>query len=181
MSGGRRAAAILFAASIVWPNASFAQRNPPPAAAPSLTPPVLQGSTDVPYRKGAKGDAVVGLELTIEKDGTVSRAVVTEGVEPFAEQARQAVLGWRFTPALRGSTPVGARIRARVELRQVEIPSAPHGSTTGTWAASCECPPRDEDGRALSDVTARHRNGAPLVRISFRPRVAPRRRMPGPT
>lgn len=65
------------------------------------------------------------LELTIEKDGTVSSAVVTEGAEPFAEQARQAVLGWRFTPALRGRNPVGARIRARVEFRQEEIFSAP--------------------------------------------------------
>jgi hypothetical protein len=70
------------------------------------------------------------LELTIEKDGTVSSAVVTEGAKPFAEQARQAVLGWRFAPALRGRNPVGARIRARVEFRQEEISSAPpHGAT----------------------------------------------------
>ena len=59
----------------------------------------------MPYPEGAKGDAVVLLELTIEKDGTVSSAVVTEGVEPFAGQARRGVLGWRFTPALRGGDP----------------------------------------------------------------------------
>jgi hypothetical protein len=94
-----------------------------------VTPPVVLGSTDVPYPKGAKGDAVVMLELTIEKDGRVSGAAVTEGVEPFAEQVRQAVLGWRFAPALRGSTPLGARIGARVEFHQEEIPSAPPGSS----------------------------------------------------
>jgi hypothetical protein len=125
VSGSRGAAAIFFAAAIVWTNATLAQDKPEPAQAPSLSPPVVQGSTDVPYPKGAKGDAVVLLELTIEKDGTVSSAVVTEGVEPFAEQARHAVLGWRFTPTLRGSTSVGARIRARVEFHHKEIPSAP--------------------------------------------------------
>ena len=82
----------------------------------------------MPYPEGAKGNAVVELELTIEKDGTVSSAVVTEGVEPFAEQARQAVLRWRFTPALRAGNPVGARIQARVEFRQEQIPGAPAGS-----------------------------------------------------
>jgi TonB family protein len=81
----------------------------------------------VPYPKGAQGNAVVLLELTVEKDGTVSRAVVTDGVEPFAEQARQAVLAWRFSPALRGGTPVAARIRARVEFHQQEIPETPSG------------------------------------------------------
>jgi hypothetical protein len=83
----------------------------------------------VPYPKGARGDAVVLLELTIERDGTVFNAVVMEGVEPFATQARETVLGWRFTPALRGSNPVRALIRARVEFRQVEVPRTPPGAT----------------------------------------------------
>jgi TonB family protein len=132
MSRNRRAAAILVAAAFSIPNPALGQGKPgtagqrPPAA--PLTPPTVQGSTDVPYPKGAKGDAVVLLELTVEKDGTVSSALVTDGTEPFGDQARQAVLGWRFSPALRGSTPIVARIRARVEFLQQEVPNAPAGA-----------------------------------------------------
>jgi hypothetical protein len=122
-----RAAAVLVAVSSFRANAALAEDKPAVAAAPapSMTPPTAVGSTDVTYPKGAKGDAVILLELIIEKDGTVSSAVVTEGTEPFAEQARQAVIGWRFTPALRAGIPVVARIRARVDFHQKEVPNAP--------------------------------------------------------
>jgi hypothetical protein len=50
---------------------------------------------------------------------------VIEGAEPFAEHARRAVLGWQFVPALRGTQPVAARIRARVEFHQEATPSPP--------------------------------------------------------
>jgi TonB family protein len=86
-------------------------------AAP-LIPPIAAGSTDVPYPSNASGDAVVLIELVVENDGTVSSAQVMEGAEPFAKQARAAVLAWRFAPARRGDTPVAARIRARVEFHQ---------------------------------------------------------------
>jgi TonB family protein len=149
VSGRSHAAAFLLAAFIAWPNAALAQDKPVPAPGPvpSLAPPIVQGRTDVPYPKGGQGDAIVLLELTIENNGTVSRAVVAEGVEPFAEQARQAVLGWRFTPALRGGNAVGARIRARVEFRQEEVPSAPprgsrpapmRGAASTTLSASAQ-------------------------------------------
>jgi hypothetical protein len=96
------------------------QARPPDLA---LTSPVAQGSTDVPYPPRANGDAVVLLELTVEADGTVSNAIVIDGVEPFAGQARRGVLAWRFLPALRGGTPVAARVHARVQFHQ-EQPSA---------------------------------------------------------
>ncbi|HEX3696323.1 MAG TPA: TonB-dependent receptor [Polyangia bacterium] len=98
--------------------------------APPLIPPAPTGSTDVPYPSNASGDAVVLIELVVEKDGTVSGAQVLEGAEPFAEQARGAVLTWRFAPARRGDSPVAARIRARVEFHQDKASdaSAPDGA-----------------------------------------------------
>jgi TonB family protein len=92
--------------------------------AAALTPPVAPGNTDVPYPPNASGHAVVLIELVVEKDGAVSSAQVITGAEPFAEQARTAVLTWRFAPARRGDTPVAARIRARVEFHQDKAPDA---------------------------------------------------------
>src|SRR5579859_3887386 len=102
----------------------------PTSTAHAITPPTVQGTTDVPYPAGATGDATILLDVDIAEDGRVSNAVVTEGAEPFAEQARRAVLGWRFTPARRGTAPVAARIRARVQFRQDQAPS-----TSGSPAA----------------------------------------------
>jgi hypothetical protein len=105
--------------------------------APPATPPVATGSTDVPYPSNATGDAVVLIELVVETDGTISSAAVIEGVEPFAEQARSAVLTWRFVPARRGDAPVAARIRARIEFHQDKPPgsSAPAVPASGAAAA----------------------------------------------
>ena len=94
--------------------------------APPLSLPVVRGDTDVPYPTDGKGDAAVLLEIVVAKDGTVSEAKVLEGAEPFAAQATNAVLGWQFTPALRGAEPVAARIRARIEFHQeLPPPAAP--------------------------------------------------------
>ena len=104
-----------------------------PAPTAAARAPVPQGSTDVPYPAGASGDALVALELVVEADGTVSSAVVTDGAEPFATQARRAVLGWRFTPAYREDTPIAARIRARVAFHQAT--RAPPPSVAGPPAS----------------------------------------------
>src|SRR5580658_2171986 len=80
----------LLAVSFAWTQVAAGQARPAPARAPVLTAPAVLGSTDVQYPAGATGDAVVLLEVTIEKDGTVSSAAVTDGAEPFAEQARKA-------------------------------------------------------------------------------------------
>jgi TonB family protein len=119
---GRRAGLLAQAVFLAWTSSAAAQATPT-APVPAPTPPVAQSSTDVPYPPGANGDAVVLLELTVETDGTVSNAAVIDGVEPFAEQARQAVIAWRFVPAHRGGTPVAARIRARIQFHQ-EQPTA---------------------------------------------------------
>jgi len=100
-----------------------------------LTPPMVQSSTEVPYPVGGHGEASVELELVIDGEGRVSSAVVTAGDEPFAERARSAALEWRFTPAMRGTKPVAARIRARVNFHE-ELESTPAPSNAGGAAAS---------------------------------------------
>jgi hypothetical protein len=82
------------------------------------TPPVPLGGSDVPYPEDASGDEDVLLELVVEADGAVSSVVVVEGRDPFAAHAKEAAAKWRFTPALRESVPVSARIRARVAFHQ---------------------------------------------------------------
>ena len=138
----RRAGLLVLAPLFAWTTSAAAQVNPPP---PEPTAPVAQSSTDVPYPPGANGDAVILLELTVDVDGTVSNAVVIDGVEPFAEQARRAVLGWRFVPAQRGSTPVAARIRARVAFHQ-EQPPAPSAGSTPAQAAPIPAPSTNVQG-----------------------------------
>jgi hypothetical protein len=132
-------------ALLTWSPPALAQ--PPPTPEPeAVTAPVAQGSTDVPYPPGATGDAVVQLELVVEPDGSVSSATVLEGAEPFADGARGAVLNWRFTPALQGSTAVAARIRAQVEFRQ-PLPATPPPATAR--------PAAKPTGEAPLDVTVR--------------------------
>lgn len=109
-----RVAGIALAVFLLSSLSAFAQNLPAPSA------PVPDGSTDVPYPPGAVGDATVVLELIVEKDGSVSRATVLEGSEPFAEHARAAVLAWRFVPARRGDVAVAARIRAQVVFHREE-------------------------------------------------------------
>jgi hypothetical protein len=128
-----------------------------------VSPPVAPEDTDVPYPSDGKGDAVVLLELLVENDGTVSEARVVEGAEPFAEQARHAVLDWQFTPALRGTEPVAARIRARVEFHAQQMPASPSAAgpaspsagPSPTTAPPARPPEPPEPVESPLDVTVR--------------------------
>jgi TonB family protein len=93
-----------------WSRLALAQGTP------SVSPPVVQHGTDVPYPRGAQGDAEVVLELVVTDDGTVAEVRIIEGSAPFAEHARRAVAGWRFAPARRDGVVVAARIKARIEF-----------------------------------------------------------------
>src|SRR5215472_13875491 len=96
--------AFVLVLSLAFERLALAQ----PQNAPSVLVPAHPEGTipSVPYPPTAKGDAAVGLLLTIDDDGTVQSASVTSGDEPFATAARTAALGWRFVPATRD----GARI-----------------------------------------------------------------------
>lgn len=108
---------------------------------------MAETSTDVAYPAGAEGDALVELELVVEKDGSVSSATVMHGEAPFAEPARLAALGWHFQPARRGGEPVRARISARVAFHQeaeepVPAPAEPTIAGPATGSAAVENKPK---------------------------------------
>jgi TonB family protein len=109
-------AAMVLTLLLVWSASARAQEAR--AKVPQVTPPVVENSTEVPYPKDGHGNATVLLDLDIDRDGRVLRAVVTRGAPPFSEAARRAALGWRFTPARRGGVSVAALIRARIVFRQ---------------------------------------------------------------
>ncbi len=110
-------ARLLFFAFLVTAIRS-ARGEPQTPLSPTVSPPALRGDTGVPYPAGGAGDASVLLEIVVAPDGTVSEANVVDGIEPFAQQAQDAVLSWQFTPARRGAQAVAARIRARVDFHQ---------------------------------------------------------------
>jgi hypothetical protein len=77
----------------------------------------------VTYPDGATGSADVVLVLTIGTDGSVRSATAAEGNAPFALQAEQAALTWRFQPAQRDGRPVAATIRFRVSFSEPAAPA----------------------------------------------------------
>jgi TonB family protein len=123
----------------------------------------VQSSTEVPYPAGGQGDATVLLELEIDRDGRVSSAVLIEGEEPFAAQARRAALGWTFTPARRGDVTVAARIRARVTFHQEPPADAAGPTVTGPGGApppTTTAPAPPESGVSLEVPEEIHVRGA---------------------
>jgi len=110
---------------------------PPPVAGPVIKLPVpIQ--TDVTYPKDTLGDASVIVELTIDTDGSVLDVTSAIGPEPFASQAREAALLWKFEPARRDGRPV--KVKIRFETRFVgEHPLAPE-ETAPAPAATASTP-----------------------------------------
>lgn len=107
-----------------------ATEAPPELSAPRIV------SAPLKYPDGAQGEAVVLLELTVGRDGTVRYVSVESGPEPFASAALQAALDFRFEPALRGGQPVPARIRFEVKYTlPAPLPPAPEAQLAPTATA----------------------------------------------
>jgi TonB family protein len=100
------------------------------AQTPDLVPPRAIETPAVPYPSHAAGEASVLLELSIDKEGKVARAVVVEGPEPFASAATAAAATWRYEPAHRGDVALAARIRVLVEFHEAK-PEAPVAKPEG--------------------------------------------------
>ena len=107
-------------------------------------PPVPQQALDAPYPEGAQGDAEVVLELLVSSHGHVEQAVVLEGDEPFASEAKRAAFEWEFEPALVRGKPRAARIRVRLGFRQPEStrePEPPEATGPAPEAEAVAPPP----------------------------------------
>lgn len=109
-----------------------------------LTPPQLIQTSEAAYPPAALAQNIegsVGLRLTISKSGEVVNAEVVEPAgHGFDEAAQAAAQKFRFKPATRGDTPVGARILYRYAFKvpggSAPPPTAPTASTAPTTAPS---------------------------------------------
>jgi TonB family protein len=90
-----------------------------------LTRPVARGTFDVAYPEGETREALVVLELVIDRTGAVSDVRVVEGEPPFADAALTAAKQFDFEPARRGGTPVPARIRVGIRFVPPKLEPAP--------------------------------------------------------
>ncbi|HKY40184.1 MAG TPA: TonB-dependent receptor [Polyangiaceae bacterium] len=96
-------------------------------------------STPLVYPEGARGQATVVLELTLDREGRVLDALALTGDAPFRDTALAAAQGWRFTPALRGGRRVPAKIRYSVQFwPPASEPPAPHAAAEPTPRAAAE-------------------------------------------
>jgi TonB family protein len=123
---GARVRFAVAAASLLY--GSRGRAEPLPAApelpksavtAPSgaIVPPRLVSAPEIPYPRGAEGDAVVVLAVTVGATGTVRAVRVIDGEEPFVGAAVQAAPTFRFEPATRDGRVLSATIRFEVTFR----------------------------------------------------------------
>ena len=93
-------------------------------AEPVLVPPAAR-DVAVAYPAGARGDAVVVLEVVVGVDGRVVSTRVLAGAEPFVSTVRAAASSFRFEPATRDGTPILARVRIEVPFQAPKTAATP--------------------------------------------------------
>lgn len=118
------ALASVITASIFTPRAARADDDPPerPVEPEPIVPPRLIAPVQAGYPEGAEGDAFVIVAVTVAVDGSVQSARVIEGVEPFGARALEAVAAARFIPATRGTQPIAATVRFRIDFAKAAAP-----------------------------------------------------------
>jgi len=80
--------------------------------------PILQTKPQYPQDAFIKKiEGTVILEILIDISGRVARARVIQSIPPLDEAARQTVLQWRFSPALKRGRPVAIVANAPVTFR----------------------------------------------------------------
>ena len=126
-----RLSALVSAVFVAWP--VLAQG--PTVTHPVITPPTAIQRVEAHYPESAlaTGDHVdVLLELTIDADGHVTKAIVlTSGGTEFDNAAMAAAKSWLFAPAKRNGKPAESRIHVPFHFAPPEIVSATHDTHAG--------------------------------------------------
>ncbi len=138
--------------------------------AAEVTEPKALAPLAVDYPEGARGDAVVIVELTVDVDGRVveARSVADDGV--FGRAAVDAATQWRFSPATRGGVPVNARIRVSVEFAQrsrakrVERPTVSEGEDA--HRGTLDGPAREAENAPIEVIVAGERPRPAVTTLS---------------
>jgi hypothetical protein len=105
--------------------------------------PRLETGGSAPYPDGADGDAVVVLKLLVSDTGTVTEVAIVEGQPPFAEVARAAAWGFRFSPATVDGAARAAYVQFRVEFTAPSEEPAPGPVAATTVGAAPAASPTD--------------------------------------
>ena len=142
------AAALFFAASTARAQPAPPGPPAPPAPkAPAIEMPRPLSPLTARYPEGAEGDAVVIVKLVVEKDGSVSKAEVAEGKEPFSSAAVAAARGFQFVPAKQDGAPMRAAIRVEVKFAAPAPVTEPgSGQAGGAQTASPQAASPRSDG-----------------------------------
>jgi TonB family protein len=98
---------------------------PPAASASSARAPEMLEHPAPAYPEGGAGAAVVVLEVTVARDGSVKDVKVLSGDAPFTTAAVDAVRAWTFRPAMRGEKAIVAKIPVRLTF---DAPATPEPS-----------------------------------------------------
>jgi TonB family protein len=99
----------------------YSERNAPPEATASVTPPVVHRKVDPKYIATAVTERVEGtvrLAAMIRKDGTVASVELVHGLdERLDRSAEEALAKWQFAPAMRHGEPVDVDILVEIPFR----------------------------------------------------------------
>ncbi|MEO6603805.1 MAG: TonB-dependent receptor [Polyangiaceae bacterium] len=121
------------------PSSAPAPRGAPPKApTPEPIVPPRARSTPISYPARAAGEQEVVLELTIGRDGRVTKALAISGAAPFTQSALEATQAWLFEPAKRAGLALPAKIRFAVRfVPPSEIPASadPEAASLSSAAA----------------------------------------------
>ena len=111
---GRRLAAPCCALCVLL-GSSLAWGQPDPD---EIDPPRVSQSVAATYPDAAESEGTAVLIVTIERDGSVSQAVIAEsaGEDALDAAAVAAAQRWRFEPAKRGGNPIRTKVRVAIDI-----------------------------------------------------------------